>query len=301
MQPRPQEISGMGRRKFSTWFTLGPLALLLALCSLLPDIVGTPQVTAQEPADPDLAAAEQVVPPPPAEPNPPDPGPGGNAGGPSAAAPARPAQSLLAFYFQALGIRYTVAFLGISFWFVALIVMNFLELRRQRIVPLELIETFEGLLNEKKLQEAYDLAKADDSFLGRVLSAGLARLSAGYEHAIEAMQETGEEENMKLEHRLSYIALVGSISPMVGLLGTVDGMVASFKVIADNPDRTPRPDELASGISMALITTLVGLVIAIPAIGIFGIWRNRVQRLVLEAGIVSEGLMSRFQGMSPKK
>ena len=72
-------------------------------------------------------------------------------------------------------------------------------------------------------------------------------------------------------------------------------MIVSFKVIADHPDVTPKPYELADGISTALVTTLVGLAIAIPAIAAYNILRNRVSRLVLEVGIVSEGLMSRFE------
>ena len=114
------------------------------------------------------------------------------------------------------------------------------------------------------------------------------------------MQEVGEEENMKLEHRLSYMALIGTISPMVGLLGTVQGMISSFSVIANSPT-TPKPSELAAGISTALFTTLVGLFIAIPAIALYNILRNRVARLVLEVGIVSEGLMGRFSGVGTKK
>ncbi len=124
-----------------------------------------------------------------------------------------------------------------------------------------------------------------------------AKLSSGYDQAIEAMQEVGEEENMKLEHRLSYMALIGTISPMVGLLGTVQGMIKSFNVIATSPT-TPKPSELAEGISTALFTTLIGLAIAIPAIAAYNLLRNRVAQLVLEVGILSEGLMSRFQKSS---
>lgn len=211
----------------------------------------------------------------------------------------KPTESQLQFFFRSLGWKYTIAFLVLSFVFVALIVMNVLTLRRSSIVPPELIEAFEAHLNEKRYQEAYDLAKSDDSFLGHVLSAGLGKLSQGYPQAIEAMQEVGEEETMKLEHRLGYIALIGTISPMVGLLGTVDGMVTSFQVIANTPTQ-PKPSELAGGISTALITTLVGLWLAIPAIAIFGIMRNQMARLTLEVGIVSEGLMSRFSTMGKK-
>ena len=210
-----------------------------------------------------------------------------------AAATPKKGKSTLRWMGEALGIFYSIVFLGLSFTLVALFVMNLLTARRENVVPVALVEGFEGHLNEKRYQDAYEMAKNDESFLGQVLSAGLAKLSAGYDQAIEAMQEVGEEENMKLEHRLSYMALIGTVSPMVGLLGTVHGMISSFRVIATSPT-TPKPSELAKGISTALFTTLVGLCIAIPAIAAFNILRNRVQRLVLEVGILSEGLMSRF-------
>jgi biopolymer transport protein ExbB len=199
-----------------------------------------------------------------------------------------------------LGLFYSVVFLGMSFILVALLVMSILTTRRDNVVPLQLVEAFEAQLNEKRYQEAYEMAKTDESVLGQVLSAGLAKLSQGYEKAIEAMQEVSEEENMKLQHRLSYIAMIGSIAPMVGLYGTVDGMIASFEVLATSGGGAPKPQELANGISTALVTTLIGLAIAIPAICAFGILKNRVQRLVLEVGILSEGLMSRFETVGRK-
>lgn len=218
-----------------------------------------------------------------------------------AAQTASPRQiSYLKWTFQSLGVSYSLVFLALSFTLVALFVMNLLTARRDNVVPRELIEGFEAHLNAKQYQEAYELSRNDDSFLGKVLSAGLAKLSAGYGPAIEAMQEVGEEENMKLEHRLSYMALIGSISPMIGLLGTVQGMIMSFNVIA-TATTAPKPAELAQGISTALFTTLVGLMIAIPAIAAYNILRNRVARLVLEVGIVSENLMSRFQTVGGKK
>jgi biopolymer transport protein ExbB len=211
-----------------------------------------------------------------------------------------PSKSRLIWFYEALGLFYSVVFLGMSFILVALLVMSILTTRRDNVVPLQLVEAFEAQLNEKRYQEAYEMAKTDESVLGQVLSAGLAKLSQGYEKAIEAMQEVSEEENMKLQHRLSYIAMIGSIAPMVGLYGTVDGMIASFEVLATSGGGAPKPQELANGISTALVTTLIGLAIAIPAICAFGILKNRVQRLVLEVGILSEGLMSRFETVGRK-
>jgi biopolymer transport protein ExbB len=226
--------------------------------------------------------------------------PGQTTAPPPTATTAPPRRSYLAWLYEALGPLYSIIFLGLSFAFVALLVMNLLIARRESILPSELIEGFESLLNGKKYQEAYELAKSDESFLGRVLSAGLARISGGYEKAIEAMQEVGEEENMRLEHRLSYIALIGTISPMFGLLGTVDGMVQAFEVIRYSQTQ-PKPSDLAAGIATALVTTLVGLWLAIPAIVAFNILRNRIGRLVLEVGVVSENLMSRFQNVGGKR
>ena len=213
-------------------------------------------------------------------------------------APARQ-QSLLRFYFNALGWRYTIAFLIISFTFVAFLVMNILGLRREAVCPPHLAQAFEANLNEKRFQEAFDLAKNDESMLGQMLAAGMQHLQQGYDKAINAMSQVGEDENLKLEHRLSFLSLVGSIAPMVGLLGTVDGMVQSFMVIAAS-DTQPKPSKLAEGISMALITTLVGLILAIPAIIAFNMMKNRLSRLVMETGQTVSNLMSRFEA-APKK
>jgi len=87
---------------------------------------------------------------------------------------------------------------------------------------------------------------------------------------------------------------------MIGLAGTVTGMISSFDEIANSATQ-PEPAKLADGISTALWTTLVGLGIAIPAMIAYSILRNRVSRLVLEVGMVSEGLMARFQTLGRSK
>ena len=209
-------------------------------------------------------------------------------------------KSMLSWVYKALGPGYSIIFLLLSFTLVALFVMNVITSNRSKVCPVELVDDFEEMLNNKQYQDAYEMAKEHESVLGAVLSAGLAKLSSGYEQALEAMQEIGEEENMKLEHRLSYMALIGTLSPMLGLFGTVHGMIDSFETIA-NAGGTPEATKLAEGISTALFTTLIGLAIAIPAIGAYNIMKNHVARLMLEVGILSESLMSRFQGVGQKK
>jgi biopolymer transport protein ExbB len=207
--------------------------------------------------------------------------------------------NLLAWLVEALGLGYILVFVALSFILVALFIMNILSLRRNSVCPAELIEGFEAHLDQKQYQEAYELSKTDESFLGNVLSSGLAKLSTSYEHAVGAMQEVGSEEQMKLEHQLSYLALIGTITPMIGLFGTVHGMISSFFTIA-TAGATPDPSKLAGGISTALLTTLMGLGIAIPAIAGYNILKNRVQRLVMEVGTTSENLMGRFEKVGKK-
>ncbi len=194
---------------------------------------------------------------------------------------------------------YGVVLLLLSFVMVALIVMNVLQVRRENLLPTAFIESFDERLQGKDYQAAYDIARNDDSFVARVLAAGLSKLNRGYEEAIEGMQEVGEDENMAMEHKIGYLALIGTISPMIGLMGTVHGMINSFQKIADSTT-SPKPAELADGISTALFTTLEGLTVAIPAMVAYSLLRNRVSRFTLEVGMVSEGMMSRFSTMGKK-
>ena len=210
-----------------------------------------------------------------------------------APAAAADSESMLVSTWNALGLKYSIAFLIMSFLLVAVLVMVILAVRKDTFVPADLIQGVEASLAENNVQAAAELVQADDSFLGQVVNAGLSKLQAGRPAALEAMAVTGEDETMKLEHKVGYLALIGNIAPMVGLLGTVDGMVASFGEIASS-EQTPKPAKLAGGIQTALYTTLVGLVLAIPAIIAYNLLRNRIQRLVVEAGNESEKMIDQF-------
>ena len=272
------------RALFNVLLAVGVVAALFALPAL--------GVLPQSP----VAAQEEAAPEAPVEAAP----------APAAPAPAAPAatpaaqKSYLRWTYEALGFRYTVAFLILSFAFFTLLIMNILQIRRTNICPLQLVEAFEAQVNEKQMQTAYELAKNDPSILGKCLAAGVEKIQGGFDAGKKAMTEVGEDENMRMEHRLGYMALIGTIAPMVGLLGTVDGMVASFSVIASSTS-TPKPSELATGISMALVTTLAGLVIAIPALMVFNLQKNYAMRLMFETGLNGENLLQEFSKLLPGK
>ena len=209
-------------------------------------------------------------------------------------------ESMLVFFYKALGIKYVIVFLALSFSLVALLVTCFLMLRRSSLMPPALVQAFEAHLDAKEYQQAYELAKEDDSYLGQVLAAGMGKLQAGYPASVEAMQEAEGEQAMKLEHKISYVSLLGALAPMFGLLGTVDGMVSSFMIIAKSAT-APKPSELAIGISQALITTLIGLWLAIPAIACFALFKNWLQKLNGDIDGEAMRLMARFQGVAKKQ
>ena len=209
--------------------------------------------------------------------------------------PKKTQESFLAWMIRASGI-FGFLIMLVSFAMVAIIMMIALQLRRDNYLPTTFIEEFEQQLQAKDYQAAYETAKGSDSFIGRILAAGMGRLSRGYDEAVEQMQQVGEDETMAMEHKIGYLALIGSVAPMLGLLGTVQGMVLSFQVIA-NSTTSPKPSELADGIATALFTTLEGLVVAIPAIIFYALYKNRLARFLMECGFVAENLMKNFQNM----
>ena len=198
---------------------------------------------------------------------------------------------------RSLGWFFSVVFALLSMTMVALIVINIVNLRRSQIVPEALVEDFGKLIDENRFQEAYECAKDNESLLGQALSTGLARMPSGYEKASQAMQDVTQAESMRLEHQLGYLALIGNLAPMIGLFGTVVGMIASFQAIASG-GAAPSPQKLAEGIATALFTTELGLAIALPALAAYDILKNRLARFILDVAVVSESFMGRF---SPSK
>ena len=201
-------------------------------------------------------------------------------------------QNVLMWYLIACG-WFGPIFIVLSVIFVTLIIMNWLAISRHAIAPPEMIEQFQTKLENKEYQEAYELAKESDSLFGRIFAVGLVKMSDDFAAAKQAMDDTAEEEILRLEHRLSYLGTIASIAPMIGLLGTVYGMILAFGVIAKGGPTQGGP--LADAISLALVTTQIGLMIAIPALILFEVFKNRLTRFVLELNIQMENSLKYFR------
>ena len=187
----------------------------------------------------------------------------------------------------------TLVIAAMSFYLIALVVWMALNYRTSTTVPAGLLRDVQGLLDQTKYNEAYHRLVGDSSFLARVLAAGVRKLPSGLAQAQRASELANESATMEMEHRTTYLATVGTLGPMIGLVGTVYGMIIAFRVIAVEGS-TPQANQLAAGISTALYATLEGIAISIPAIFFYALFRNRIARLSLEVGMTAESLLEQF-------
>jgi biopolymer transport protein ExbB len=182
--------------------------------------------------------------------------------------------------------------LGISIYLVAIVIRFFMEFRLTEAVPPALVERLDTAIKEKKFQEAYDACRDNESFLARLVRTGVANLPNGRPEAKEAMNIMSEEIATGMEQRISYLATIGQLGPMIGLVGTIWGMIMSFNVIANAAGSQPKPAMVAEGISTALFITLEGVTLAIPAIFFFNFFRNRIAVIAMDANRVADRVIS---------
>jgi biopolymer transport protein ExbB len=183
----------------------------------------------------------------------------------------------------------------LSFVGLALIIEHAVNIKRDKIVPPQLVDEIEGMFENEEYQEALELCEAEPNFLTNVLAAGLPKINAGFETMKAAMAEVAEEEAIKLQQKISYLSLVGNIAPMLGLFGTVTGMIQAFQVIAKLGSAVT-PAALADGISIALVTTFQGLLVAIPCMTAYFLFKNKVVKVILEINAIADELVERFRG-----
>jgi len=163
---------------------------------------------------------------------------------------------------------------------VAIVVERLWTLQRKRVIPRELTDRVWKLVETRTLNDRHIEALARNSPLGRVLAAGLANRNHGREIMKEQIEDTGRHVVHELERFLNTLGTIASISPLLGLLGTVTGMIGAFHAITEAGVGDPRA--LSGGIGEALITTAAGLIVAIPALFAYRYLRGLVDTLVVD-------------------
>jgi biopolymer transport protein ExbB len=191
-----------------------------------------------------------------------------------------------------------IVLLPTSIWLIAMVVLLSLDLRMGQAIPAGFVEDFTDTVNKRRFKEAYDLARSDPSYLGRVLTAGMSRLQYGLDDARESAFNTLEGIKSDKEQKNNYTAVIATLGPLLGLVGTVFGMIEAFMSLSAGT--AANPARLADGISHALAVTLVGIAIAVPAIAFNTYFRNRITQLTLEVGHVADDLLTQMYHNSKK-
>ena len=187
-----------------------------------------------------------------------------------------------------------VPILACSVIAMAIIGERLWALRVKRVLPKHLVAQVWGWIRNRELTAQNLHALRSGSPLGRVLAAGLVNLRHDREIMKEAIQDTGRHVVLELERYLNTLGTIAAITPLLGLLGTVIGMIKVFTAITTQGVGDPAP--LAGGISEALLTTAAGLVVAIPALMFYRYFRGRVNMLVARMEQESMKMVEILQG-----
>ncbi|MDZ4742203.1 MAG: MotA/TolQ/ExbB proton channel family protein [Verrucomicrobiota bacterium] len=188
----------------------------------------------------------------------------------------------LFFYIKQGGM--TVVILGLISVFMLTIIMDgFYNLRESRMAPEPLFARLKQSLNAGNYQEAWELCKTNPCFMANIMKIGLERVGKGEDSMEQAIEEATKTEASKLNSKISYLSVIGVVAPMLGLTGTVFGMMGAFGTMANAGPSATR--ELAANIGHVLVATAAGLLVSIPGFVFYYVFRNMVAQQVLVASL----------------
>lgn len=188
-----------------------------------------------------------------------------------------------------VGIILWAALFGCGMASIYFIVDGFILVKPQKIMPQGLIDNVQAAMAEGDVVKALDFCGSDPSPMSKILTAGFSHVEEGFEVIEEAIVSAGDMEIERLMQRLNWISVCANLAPMLGLLGTVQGMILTFQALAVNG--AGDIGSLSISISQALWTTAGGLVIAIPSVAFFYVLRNNANRLILRMQAITTDLV----------
>ncbi|MFO1009098.1 MAG: MotA/TolQ/ExbB proton channel family protein [Planctomycetota bacterium] len=166
---------------------------------------------------------------------------------------------------------------------------NFVNVRREKLAPTPLVQDLQALIEEEQFDEAIELCDQEGGYISNLVGAALRYRLAGYEEMIQALEAAANEESFKLQAKISYLSLVGNTGPLLGLLGTVTGMISSFQKIEQM--KAPTPGDLAEGVYESLVNTTMGLFIGIVFLTVFFFFKNKVTKMTLSMNLQAVDLL----------
>jgi biopolymer transport protein ExbB len=206
--------------------------------------------------------------------------------------PPQPTMSWFSFIVKSSG-PIGLLILLLSIYFVSTVARLFFELRISMAMPPEILGRCEELLQQRDFKGVFEIVRADNSFFSRLLTTGISELPNGLAEARESMERVGDSMTVEMEKKISMLAVLGTLGPMIGLLGTLMGMIECFSVIARS-DIQMKASEVAAGISKSLVLTFEGVGLAVPAIYFFALFRNRVSHISVTTVVAADHFLRQF-------
>ena len=192
---------------------------------------------------------------------------------------------------------------GLSFATGSLIIDSIINIRASKIIPKTLVSLVREAIDDGSLKKAAQRCRDVPGPYSNILLAGFENFDDGVETAQEAIGIAADMESEKILQRVNYLNVVGNLAPMLGLLGTVQGMILAFATLGTTSGAAKNA-LLAVNISQALYTTAAGLVIAVPAIGFYFFFRNRAAKVILTMESltmeVMKGLKKETRNLKPE-
>jgi biopolymer transport protein ExbB len=164
-----------------------------------------------------------------------------------------------------------------------LCIEHIFSLRREKLAPEALVADLEALIHEEQYDDAVSLCDENPCYVSNVVGAAMRMRDAGYQEMIAGLEAAANEEAFKLNTKISYLSLIGNVAPLLGLLGTVTGMISSFQTIETL--KAPTPGDLAKGVYESLVNTTMGLFIAIVFLTIYFLFKNKVSKMALSINL----------------
>lgn len=193
----------------------------------------------------------------------------------------------------------TTGFVGIlmgvtSITGTALVIEHLVNIRREKLAPTPLAQDLQALIEEGQFEEAIELCDQEGGYLSNLIGSALRMRHAGYQEMVNGLDQAAIEESFKLQTKISYLSLIGNIGPLLGLLGTVTGMISAFQVIETL--KAPTPKDLAVGVYESLVNTTMGLFIGIMFLTCFFLYKNKVTKLCLSMNLQAIELLTSLAG-----
>ncbi len=177
---------------------------------------------------------------------------------------------------------------------VTIIVEHFWTIRQATMLPIAELEATRQLIEARKFKECIDSIQKSRTMFADVLTVGLRHGRNGFDAMYEASQERAAAWSSRLFRKVEYLNIIGNLAPLMGLLGTVLGMIRAFGAMQEMHGAY-KPENLAGGISLALVNTFLGLAVAIIALGFFGVCRSRVDAFTTASHAAAVDLLENFR------